>query len=67
VPGTVKTFAQAAARHDQVTRFTQVRTCEHCRKRVLHHQVADFDRATGFKSYSWIPTAHRCTKEKTRP
>lgn len=53
----MKTFA----RPDQVTRFTQVKACAGCGRRVLHHQVANFDRATGFKTYDWQPTKHRCT------
>lgn len=57
----MKTFAR---RHDQVTKFTEVRACVRCGKKVMHNQVADYDRATGFKTYSWTPTQHRCTPEK---
>jgi hypothetical protein len=55
----MKTFAQ---RPDQVTRFTSVRACSVCGTQVLHHQVARFDRTTGFKTYAWEPTRHRCTE-----
>jgi hypothetical protein len=63
----VKTFARRrpGGGHDQVTKFTSVRACLGCGALVLHHQVADFDEATGFKTYSWIPTSHRCTEGKT--
>lgn len=62
----MKTFARrrVGGGHDQVTKFTAVRPCSICCAYVLHHQVADFDVATGFKSYSWIATPHRCTREK---
>lgn len=48
-------------KHDQVTKFTQVKACVRCGRKVLHHQVADFDRITGFKITSFTPTQHRCT------
>lgn len=48
-------------RHDQVTKFTAVRPCSICSAYVLHHQVASFDRVTGFKTYSWLASNHRCT------
>lgn len=54
----MKTFARGA---DQVTRFTEVRACSSCGQRVLHYQVARFDRVTGFKTYHLEPTKHRCT------
>lgn len=54
----VQTFAPG----DQLTRFTEVRACKDCGRRLLHHQVARFDRATGFKTYHLVPTNHRCTQ-----
>jgi hypothetical protein len=57
----VKSFA----RPDQVTRFTEVKACSHCGQFVLHYQVVRYDRPTGFKTYSFEPTNHRCTERKT--
>ena len=58
----MKTFARPP---DQVTRFTQVKACGSCGVRVLHHQVVNFDRTTGFKTYAWLATRHRCTPGRT--
>lgn len=52
-------------KHDQVTKFTQVKACVRCGREVLHHQVVTFDRVTGFKSYSWTTAQHRCTTGRT--
>lgn len=49
---------------DQRTRFTERRLCTACGELVLHYQVANFDKVTGFKTYEWIPTRHRCTNPR---
>jgi hypothetical protein len=57
----MKTFA--SKQHDQTTKYTAVRPCLACGRTVLHHQVVDYDRTTGFKTYGYTPHPHRCTRE----
>lgn len=59
----LKTFATGPRAHDQRTKFTAVRFCRWCLRPVMHHQHVDYDRQTGFKTYVWEPTNHRCTRE----
>lgn len=51
---------------DQRTRFTERRFCTACGQLVLHYQVAHFDKITGFKTYSFVASNHRCIKPEKR-
>lgn len=44
---------------EQVTRFKQNKACGGCGKVVPHVQVASFDNRSGFKTYDFVPSAHR--------
>lgn len=53
-------------RPDQVTRYTRVQACSSCGVRVLHHQVVRFEQPSGFKTYAFEPTKHRCEQATGR-